>query len=79
MLTWLIRRLHHSRQTRAGRHERRAMDRLARLPRAELQVVIHQLRQLTPECRRRVLEGLPAWQQQALQQALSRSRHPCQF
>lgn len=74
MLAWLTRRLHHSREIRANRHERRAMTRLTALPRAELQIVISQLRRLTPACQTRILEGLPEWQQQALRQALRRRR-----
>jgi len=76
MLTWLTARMHRRRESKANRHERRALDRLSRLPRAELQVVVQQLRKLTPACQRRVLDGLPAWQQQALEAALSRARHP---
>lgn len=72
MLDRLTRRLHHHQERRANRHERRALDRLTALPRAELQIVIRQLRQLRPDCQQRILEGLPAWQQAALRQALRR-------
>lgn len=70
MLAWLTRRLHHHAEHRTNRHERRALDRLSRLPRAELQVVVSQLRKLSPACQSRILDGLPAWQQQALRLAL---------
>jgi len=70
MLTWLQDRLHRKSERRANRHERRALDRLAALPRAEMQVVVHQMRKLTPACQNRILDGLPAWQQQALRAAL---------
>lgn len=70
MLTWLTRRLHRHTERKTNRHERRALDRLAALPRAEMQVVVHQMRKLSPACQNRILEGLPAWQQQALRAAL---------
>ena len=72
ILQWLTRRLHHRSEWKANRHERRALDRLAALPRAELQIVVSQLRRLTPACQTRILDGLPDWQQQALRQALKR-------
>jgi hypothetical protein len=74
MLAWLTAYLHRRSEWKANRHERRALDRLAALPRAELQVVVRQLRQLTPACQTRILDGLPAWQQQALRLALRRAR-----
>lgn len=74
MLAWLTRRLHHHAERKANRHERRALDRLAQLPRAEIQVVVSQLRKLTPACQNRVLADLPDWQQQALRTALRRGR-----
>lgn len=51
------------------------MQRLTRLPHAELQIIISQMRRLSPACQQRILEGLPAWQHDILQAALKHRRH----
>jgi hypothetical protein len=56
-------------------HDRRTMQRLTRLPHAELQIIISQMRRLSPACQQRILEGLPAWQHDILQAALKHRRH----
>jgi hypothetical protein len=76
MLTWLRNRLHRKDDGwKANRAERRALERLARIPRHDLAEIVGTLRRLPADCQTRVLDGLPAWQQEALQAALRRGRH----
>lgn len=69
MLAWLWRR---SRAGGVNRQGRRALSRLARLPRGETDRIVRQLRKLTPPDREKVLARLPAWQADPLRSQLRR-------
>lgn len=65
MLTWL-RSGGRSRGQGPGRADRRALSRLARLPRGQIRKQADRLRRLPPERRELLLARLPAWQQEPL-------------
>ena len=69
MLAWLWRR---SRAGGVNRQGRRALSRLARLPRGETDRIVHRLRRLSEQDRDRVLARLPAWQADPLRSQLRR-------
>ena len=48
------------------------LRRLVRIPRDNMRIAIRELRRLPADCQTRILDGLPEWQQTALQSVLGR-------
>ncbi len=73
MLTWIWNRLRAA-ERGAGRADRRALSRLARPPRGEIDEQAKRLRTLPADCQLRVLAQLPAWQREAMAESIRRGQ-----
>lgn len=71
---WLLRGVRGPDPTPPNRAARRALERVSRLPRAEVDRLARDLRPLSPADRDRVLDLVPEWHAAQIRKALGRRR-----